>query len=268
MHLKCIKYSVFIFLCVGSTVIPEELEPKNISITVVYDNYLFQPRLSSSWGFACVVKTPGQDILFDTGGDSTVLLSNMEKMDIDPENIDMVVISHIHGDHLGGLYGFLRKNPKVTVFIPVSFPNRIRETITSLGAEYQDIKGAAKIAEHVYTTGVLGSAIKEQSLLLDTKNGIVVITGCAHPGIVKIAGRARQILPNRDLHVLMGGFHLGSSSEHNLKSIIEQFRHLKVQKVAPSHCSGDRCRYLFKKEYKENYIESGAGRVIEFSSLP
>ncbi len=91
----------------------------------------------------------------------------------------------------------------------------------------------------------------------------MVITGCAHPGIVKIAERARQILPDRDLHLLMGGFHLGSSSEHTLKSIIEQFRYFKVQKVAPSHCSGDRCRYLFKKEYKENYIESGAGRVIE-----
>ncbi len=148
----------------------------------------------------------------------------------------MVVISHIHGDHLGDLYGFLRKNPNVTVLIPVSFPKRIRETITSLGAEYQDIKGAAKIAEHVYTTGILGAAIKEQSLLLDTKNGIVVITGCAHPGIVKIAGTARQILPDRDLHLLIGGFHFGSSSEHNLKSIIEQFRYLKVQKVAPSPC--------------------------------
>ena len=74
-----------------------------VTIVVVYDNYQVNSNLSPAWGFGCVIRTPTQDILFDTGGDSSILLSNMEKMNIDPKDIDIVVISHIHGDHVGGL---------------------------------------------------------------------------------------------------------------------------------------------------------------------
>ena len=89
-----------------------------ISMFVVYDNYQFNPDLDTGWGFGCVVRTPTQTILFDTGGNSSIMLSNMETLNIDPEKIDIVVISHIHGDHVGGLEGFLQRNCNVKVFIP------------------------------------------------------------------------------------------------------------------------------------------------------
>jgi 7,8-dihydropterin-6-yl-methyl-4-(beta-D-ribofuranosyl)aminobenzene 5'-phosphate synthase len=186
----------------------------------------------------------------------------MEKMDIDPKDIDIVVISHIHGDHLGGLNGFLERNRDVKVYIPSSFPNSIRKKIESYGAEYQDVSDSVRISDKVYTTGEMGTWIKEQSLVLDTKEGIVVITGCAHPGVVNIVKKAKQILPDKDIYLVMGGFHLLSASNLKLKSIIGKFRDLGVKKVAPSHCSGDRCRELFKKEYKGNYIEGGVGKII------
>ena len=232
-----------------------------ICIAIVYDNYKVNPNLTSSWGFGCVIRTPDKDILFDTGGDSTILLSNMDKMGIDPKDIDIVVISHIHGDHVGGLNGFLEKNGDVKVYIPSSFPDSIREKIKSYGAKCFDVKDSMKISDNIYTTGEMGTWIKEQSLILDTKEGLVVITGCAHPGVINIAKKAKQIL-HKKIYLFMGGFHLFNASKSELKSIIKGFRNLGIKKVAPSHCSGDRCRQLFKEEYKEDYIESGVGKII------
>jgi len=247
---------------------PEKREPAPVrtegqfTIITVYDNYQVNSALTTAWGFGCVIRTPQEDILFDTGGDSSILLSNMEKMSINPADIDIVVISHIHGDHVGGLDGFLERNGKVRVYIPASFPDSLREKIKSRGAEYQDVTGSMKICDNVYTTGEMGTSIKEQSLVLNTKEGLVVITGCAHPGVVNIAEKARQILPDKSIYLVMGGFHLSGASDSQLKTIIKGLRDLGVQRVAPSHCSGDRCRELFRQEYGEDYIEGGAGKII------
>ena len=235
-----------------------------ISITTVYDNYQVDPKLTTSWGFGCIIRTPKKAILFDTGGDSSILLSNMEKMNIDPKDIDIVVISHIHGDHVGGLNGFLERNGKVKVYIPASFPNSWRKKMKSFGTEYQDVKDSVQISDNVYTTGEMGTWIKEQSLVLNGKEGLIVLTGCAHPGVVNIAKKAKQMLADKNIYLVMGGFHLSSASDSKLKSIIEEFRDIGVQKVAPSHCSGDRCREMFREEYKEDYIESGVGKIIIF----
>lgn len=241
---------------------------EKIRIARVYDNYSVNPDLTTSWGTGCVISTPEKDILFDVGGNSAILLSNMEKMNIDPKDIDIVVISHKHLDHVGGLEGFLRKNANVVVYIPSSFRNLWRKRIRACGAVYQDVKDPVKIADNVYTTGEMGILIKEQSLILDTKEGLVIITGCAHPGVVNIVKKAKQILPGKDIYLVMGGFHLFSAPDSKLKKIIKDFKALKVKKVAPSHCSGDRCRELFKEEYKQNYIECGAGTIIEAPLSP
>ncbi len=248
---------------------PQNEEPSflpikdQVTMFVVYDNYQFNPDLTTGWGFGCVVKTPTQTILFDTGGNSSILLSNMEKLSINPEEINVVVISHIHGDHVGGLEGFLQNNGSVNVYIPASFPDSWREKIQSYGAEYHDVKESITISENAYTTGEMGIWIKEQSLLLHTRQGLIVITGCAHPGIVKIVQRAKEIIPNTPVCMVMGGFHLSGASDAELRSIIQGFRDIGVIKVAPSHCSGDRCRELFEDEYKGEFIESGVGKIIK-----
>jgi len=247
---------------------PEGEEPSSVpvegcvTISVVYDNYQVDSNLSTGWGFGCVIRTPTEVILFDTGGDGSILLSNMEKMNIDPKDMDTVVISHIHGDHVGGLDAFLDRNADVAVYIPASFPDSWRNRIESYGAEYQDVSSPTRISEGVYTTGEMGTSIKEQSLVVDTKQGLVIITGCAHPGVLNIAEKAREILPNRGLYLFMGGFHLSGSSISKLRNIVQGFRNMGIHEVAPSHCSGDRCRELFKEEYRKDYINSGVGRKI------
>jgi len=235
----------------------EKEEKPEITLISVYDNYQVDPDLKTAWGFGCIINTSAEQILFDTGGDSEILLFNMEKMNIDPKSINKVIISHIHGDHVGGLEGFLEKNSNVTVFIPSSFPNSFRDMITSQGAEFVDISSPIKISNFVYTTGELYGPPEEQSLIINSKKGLVVITGCAHPGIVNIVKRAKKLMKKDKVYLVLGGFH------HPPLSCVKEFKELGVEKVAPSHCTGDLVREAFRKEYKGNFIEYGVGKNIE-----
>lgn len=228
----------------------------------LYDNYKHNPDLKTGWGFSCLIKTKEKNILFDTGADSPTLLENMKKLNIEPKDIDVVVLSHIHGDHTGGLLGILEANSDLLVYMPKSFPDDFKEGVKSFKAKVVEVDNPATISENVSTTGELGTSIKEQSLLIKTSKGLVVITGCAHPGIVGILKQAKKIT-GEDIYLVMGGFHLLRTSETKLEEIIKDFRELGVKKAAPCHCSGDETRELFQKEYKEDFISNGVGKIIE-----
>ena len=253
-------------------------ENRNVSditnpvLITLYDNYQYDPRLDTGWGFSCLIKTGGKQILFDTGSDSKTLLNNMQKMNISPKDIDIIVLSHIHGDHVGGLSGILEENSNISVYVPSSFSESFKQDVRTKGAELIDVTGERQIYKNVYSTGELSAfGLKEQSLVVVTDKGIVVLTGCAHPGIVNIIKHVKtmNVLDTSDRHIflVMGGFHLLGASESELKNIIKSFKELAVEKVAPCHCSGDKARQLFKEEYRENFIENGVGKIIEIDEL-
>jgi 7,8-dihydropterin-6-yl-methyl-4-(beta-D-ribofuranosyl)aminobenzene 5'-phosphate synthase len=234
---------------------------QRVEITITYDNNPFDRRLRADWGFSCVIKLAGEAILFDTGGDGRILLDNMQKLSIDPKGIHMVVLSHIHGDHVGGLSFLLQQNRKMTVYVPGSFPQRLKEEIRHGGATLEEVRQAKEISPGIFTTGELDGGIKEQSLILASPHGLVVITGCAHPGIVNIVRQAKEIGRDR-VYLVLGGFHLGGATTSTIEDIIKTFLKLGVQKVAPCHCSGERARKLFQGHFGPSYIPAGVGKEI------
>lgn len=240
----------------------EKIEPGvEATITIVYDNNNYDSRLTLAGGFSCVVKLPEKTILFDTGGGGEILLDNMKRLGISPSEIDAIVLSHVHGDHTGGLKEFLKRNSEVTVYVPQSFPAAMKQGIKSSGATIEEIHGAQELFEHILTTGELDGGIKEQSLLVRTSRGLVVVTGCAHPGVVNITRTAKQITREKT-YLVMGGFHLAGAFPSQISYIAESLLQLGVAKVAPCHCSGDEARKLFKDYFGENYINSGVGKEI------
>lgn len=233
-----------------------------IQMTIVYDNNPFKEKLTKDWGFSCLIKGFEKSILFDTGTNGRILLSNMGKLGILPKEIELVFLSHAHKDHAGGLDALLTQNSKIEVWLPGFFSSSFKEAIKKEGATVTEVENFKKICVEAYTTGVITGWIKEQSLILNTDKGLIVITGCAHPRIVKIISAARELL-KKDIYMVFGGFHLAGFYKSEIQEIIDQFRASGVKKVGPCHCSGDEARRLFAEEFKKDFIEIGVGKEIK-----
>ncbi len=236
-----------------------------VSITVIYDNNPFLKDLQTDWGFSCLVEIGKTRLLFDTGDNGGLLLVNMSKLGIDPKSINLVFLSHFHHDHTGGLIDFLRANPSITVCYPWSFPDKLIDTMIRSNVTLLPVSSFQKLKENIFSLGELNGAIPEQSLAVRTTKGIVVITGCAHPGIINILEKAKNFFPDEVINLVLGGFHLYEQTGEEIKVIMNKIFKMGVLQVAPSHCSGDIARKMFKDIYNDNYVEIGTGKVIKIN---
>lgn len=232
-----------------------------MKFTVLYDNYVFKEGTKADWGFSCLVEGPEKTILFDTGTNPDILMQNVDALQVDLTKVALVVLSHAHEDHTGGLPAVLRRNPKVEVLFPVSFGASFADKVVKMGATPRTVDRPVEICRNVFLTGELGDRIKEMSLVLDTPRGLVVITGCSHPGIVDILKRAKEIR-NKPIHLVFGGFHLMNTPEAGIRDILAAFKELGVERCGATHCTGDRQIEMFKAAFGDRYQPVGTGRVI------
>ncbi len=203
----------------------------------------------------------GETLIFDTGGEGNRLLSHMETLGKDPTRVDMVFLSHIHGDHIGGLWELSARNPHLEVCIPKSFPMGFDEPIMARGCRVVRINSPTEISPGVFSTGEMGIWTKEQSLIFVADEGAIVLTGCAHPGIIRVIKRAKALI-TVGIYLVMGGYHLFSAHEWEIIKVIESFKESGVEWVCPCHCTGDSAMSLFRKFYGEHFIAGGVGKVI------
>ncbi len=216
-----------------------------MKITLIYDNTVCKEGLQADLGFSCLIEVENTPkILFDTGTNGSILLSNMQKLDIEPSSIDEVFISHAHFDHIGGLSDILRLKRPDKLYVPASFRGvRGAKEIISLSEP-------SKIHENVFSTGELDNI--EQSMAVKTEKGIVLIVGCSHPKMAHILEAASQF---GEVYAAIGGMH-GFTE-------FELFKNLEF--ICPTHCTQHISE--LKSLYPESYIEGGAGRVITLDSL-
>jgi len=217
-----------------------------MKLRIVYDNEA-KGGLESDWGFSCLIEAGNRKLLFDTGASGAILSRNMQRLGIKKEELEIIVLSHEHWDHIGGLDAVLHQN--AAVYIPSSFTTTTKKKIKEQAAEVFEVSGPADIIPGVHTTGELGSGIKEQSLVLDTTEGVVVLTGCAHPGLDTILEAAKQF---GDVYGVIGGFHGFDKLE-----LLEG-----VKKLIPCHCTVHKTE--IRDMYPEKAVWCGAGEVFEF----
>jgi len=237
-----------------------------LTVTIIYDNYPADQACGTDWGFSCLVEGTGKTVLFDTGTREDVFLKNAAALKADLGRVDLAVLSHFHGDHAGGFDAVLRKRPGLTFYVPddKSGPAaRLSEQWQKAGAKLIPVSGPLRPGQGLVLPGTTGDAIREQLLVIDTSRGLVIIAGCAHPGIVGMIEKAKEAT-GRPVEAVIGGFHLLQTGEQDLARIVARFKELGVARVGATHCTGDKAIALFREAYKDKFIELGAGRVLMF----
>ncbi len=244
---------------------PTDIPGASLRLTILYDNTTEDSRLTVEWGFAALVEYSGHTVLFDTGLDGPSLLGNMEVLGVAPESIEAIVLSHEHGDHTGGLQDLLATGIHPQIYIPAAMAGKVtqaqREQYTII-----EVSDPVEIVPGMFSTGEISGSVPEQGLVVKTTEGIVVITGCAHPGIVKMVERSSEIVDG-EIALVVGGFHLGNHNSGQIDSIIADFRSMGVKQVTPTHCTGEEQIAQIAEAYGEDYIPGGAGQVIVIGDL-
>lgn len=269
-------------------------------VTILNDAFGKRAGLTKDWGYSALVEYEGKRILFDTGGNIAVLRSNVEKMHVDLRHLDMVVISHAHGDHTSGLRYVLELNPGVALFVPndVTFrgnakappflkthpePTLEKEHRYYDGAPYDSLSGGWKAFSDMKLTVVEGKitpmpgvhllslvsdkpafkGLVEVSMVLDTPRGPVVFAGCSHTGIENIAAAATDGLPSQSIYMLFGGLHLLEDSEEQVNGTLDVLeKRYHIERMAVGHCTGEHVFLLIHQRWKKQDEYAGLGETL------
>jgi 7,8-dihydropterin-6-yl-methyl-4-(beta-D-ribofuranosyl)aminobenzene 5'-phosphate synthase len=274
-----------------------------VQITVLYDAFGKSSDMYKDWGYAALVEYGGKRILFDTGNNPDILAHNAQVKGIDLSKLDFVVMSHRHGDHMGGLSYVLKVNPAVKIYapkqglgdvygsdVPSTFyrkdaslspeqryydgapPDIIRFGSAWPGANFQLVDKDTDIAPDIHLITLVSDKpgtleLRELSLAINTPEGIVLVVGCSHPGIDKIVAAASTINPH--VHLIAGGLHLVTASDSDIARIVtvlhDQF---KVDYIAPGHCTGEPAFTVLRKAFSDRYLYAGLGTTLSVSKLP
>jgi 7,8-dihydropterin-6-yl-methyl-4-(beta-D-ribofuranosyl)aminobenzene 5'-phosphate synthase len=277
-------------------------DPAKAQITVLYDAFGKPSAMQKDWGYAALVDYGGKRILFDTGNNPDILAENAKAKGIDLAKLDFVVMSHRHGDHMGGLAYLLRVNPRVKIYapkeafgvygadLPSTFyrkdpclppeqryyngkpPEVMRFGSAWPGANFQLVDKNTGIAPGIQLIALVSDKpgtleLRELSLAIDTPDGVVLVVGCSHPGIDKIVEAAATINPR--VHFITGGLHLVVSSDPEIEMTVTALRdRFKVERVAPGHCTGEPAFTALKKAFGDRYLYAGLGTTLASGVRP
>jgi 7,8-dihydropterin-6-yl-methyl-4-(beta-D-ribofuranosyl)aminobenzene 5'-phosphate synthase len=238
--------------------------PMPTRMTILFDNYPGVPGLRSLWGFAALIETPGRTILFDTGSNGRVLLKNMAALDLAPESVDLLFLSHPHWDHIGGVDSFLELNPQATVVVHEGFSKHLVRDLGTLCGEVIVVgQDPRPLAPGILSTGMFDSEPAEHALVIDSGGVTVTISGCAHPGMEQIVERAKAVL-RKKVDWAAGGFHLVYADAAGIAGSVRALQDLGVAWVVPTHCTGDAAKAAFRRAYGGCCLEGGVGQKISF----
>jgi 7,8-dihydropterin-6-yl-methyl-4-(beta-D-ribofuranosyl)aminobenzene 5'-phosphate synthase len=267
-------------------------------VTILYDSFGKNPSLTMDWGFAALVEYGGKRILFDTGNNAKIFEHNVKAVGVDLGNLDFVVMSHRHGDHMGGLAYLLKVNPAVKIYAPkersgvygddqpsstwyrkdASLPAEQRyysgapPEIIHMGeawpgANFQLIDRNTEIAPGMYLIALVSDRpgtleLHELSLAIRTPDGLVLVVGCSHPGVEHIVQEATAINPH--INILFGGLHQIQAPDPEVERIATVLHNqYRLERVAPGHCTGEPEFGALKKTFGDHYVYAGAGSVVD-----
>lgn len=236
-----------------------------MKIKTLFDKDTKNKKLHTGWGVSFLID---DRILFDTGEKGPWLIENMNNLGMDIAEIEAVVISHDHWDHTGGLWELLKAKNGLKVYACPGFSKEFKEKVKESQAELIEAAKLTEISRNIFITGEIpgaynGRYMPEQAVVFKTENGLSVITGCAHPGILKMVEKVKVKFPGERIYFVLGGFHLKESDRRAIEIVVERFKEMEIKKVGPTHCSGPETEEIFKREYGDNFARIVVGETLE-----
>ncbi len=252
-------FGVFLLACCFAVCARGQNKATPVTLTVLYDNQGTHESLTKNWGFSCLVRGLEKVILFDTGAKGPILVENARHLGVKLSEVDIVVLSHAHGDHAGGLGALLEQVPKAVVYLPPDPSPVVRSQTAARTAQvFPAAQQNRELCPGAILTRVLGEKIKEHALAIRSPQGWIVLTGCAHPGIERIVEKVADSIGGR-IHLVAGGFHLLDKTPAEIDAVAARLKELKVQKAAPSHCTGASAVDILKTKFGADFVLLGLG---------
>jgi 7,8-dihydropterin-6-yl-methyl-4-(beta-D-ribofuranosyl)aminobenzene 5'-phosphate synthase len=260
---------------------PENGIVSDLKITTL-STMLVNGKGIGEWGYSALIEVDGRKILFDTGSRPKTVLLNARELEIDLSDVQDVFLSHNHWDHIGGLLTLRKElkklNPNALKRIHVGegiFSRRMNATNTILAIrdelEADDVKfiiysnqqelfpgvsitgpisrlhdeqnwsGNGKIETD---SGIIADNIPEdQSLVIETIDGLVLISGCGHAGLINTLEHVSANATNKKVYTIIGGFHLFSATQEQLEWTASKMKDFGVSKIIGAHCTGINALY-------------------------
>jgi 7,8-dihydropterin-6-yl-methyl-4-(beta-D-ribofuranosyl)aminobenzene 5'-phosphate synthase len=288
----CLTVAFLFLLSVGT--LPAESANR---ITIVYDAFGKSSSLKKDWGFSAFIEYNGKRILFDTGNNADTFAQNLKALGVDLKKLDFVVISHRHGDHTSGLSYLLSVNPTVKIYAPkegfgvfgAALPGTFYRKDESLpgdmryydghppekmtfgtpwpGANFVWVDQLTEVAPGISLISTVSETpgtleLRELSLAIKSPKGVVLGVGCSHPGIEKILEASTAI--DKHVHLIFGGLHLVTTPDPEIQRLVGALHdQLKIDWMAPGHCTGEPAFAAFHKAFGDHYLYAGLGSVID-----
>ncbi|HEY6825067.1 MAG TPA: MBL fold metallo-hydrolase [Steroidobacteraceae bacterium] len=293
---------ILISLCSASASMATEGDATTLRVNVLYDAFGKASGLTKDWGYAALIDYGGKRILFDTGNNPDILARNARASGVDLSRLDLVILSHRHADHMGGMEYLLAVNPNVKIYAPKenfgiygsSLPGTFYRRDASLAPEqrYYDgsppatmvfgsawprahfelIDGATEIAPGLHLIALVSDKpgtleLRELSLAIETSDGLVLVVGCSHPGIENIVQAAASI--DHRIHLIVGGLHLVTANDADIaKTVTSLHDTWKVDYIAPGHCTGEATFTALRKAFGDHYLSAGLGTRLSVGRVP
>ena len=268
-------------------------------ITVIVDN-IADGGLKGEWGLSIMAEYGEKKILLDTGA-SELFAENLKMLGFEIADIDFAVLSHAHYDHSNGMRRFFADNQKAKFYLResarencffkklflkkyIGIPKRILadypDRIELVSGDYQLCEGVYLIPHKTLHLDVIGKRemmyrrtengwqpddfSHEQSLVLDTEKGLVILNSCSHGGAVNIIREISSTFPDKRIHTLIGGFHLFNKPESEIRLLAQEIEQTGIDLVCTGHCTKDRAYRIMKQQLGDKLKQFKVGLVMEF----
>lgn len=229
-------------------------------IRIVYDNTSARASMPADWGFSALVVKDGRKVLFDTGTKPDLFIANLSKLGVKAAEIEKTVISHEHPDRRDGVLDILQKSRSILAYFIDNLSLDAYRQVNAIESKAVRSRTPIEVMPGVFTTGMMDGSTPEQALLIEIPKGVVILTGCAHPGVARMVEAAEKQRGIGSVRLLLGGFHMYEWDGKRIAAAIQDLRKHKVERIAPAHCTGDLAKKMMRDSWGAQFDTAGTGK--------